>query len=146
MENRNFENAIQNYEASLNSNFKDDSHTLNKLVICYFYIEDFDKVIAYSNKINLDRDFKKTVYYYGLALEKKGNLEDAEIQLRKVDKRYSNYPERLAFSEFYIRNNKKEKAKELLQEIVNELKSMSKDNYRKHSALYNEANNKLNEM
>ncbi|TXD46661.1 hypothetical protein [Polaribacter sp. IC073] len=144
--NKDFENAILQYEKALEGNFKDEPYTLNKLILCYFKTKNYDKVISYSEKINLEKDFKDTIYFYGLALEQKGFSEKAENELLKIDKRYSNYKERLSFSEFYIRNNKKEKAKELLLEIIDELKSMSKENYRKHSSLYNEATKKLNEM
>ncbi|AUC86421.1 hypothetical protein CW731_14530 [Polaribacter sp. ALD11] len=146
LQNKDFENAILNYEKALQGNFKDEPYTLNKLITCYFEIKNFDKVISYSEKINLERDFKDTFYFYGLALEQKGFVEKAENQLIKIDKRYSNYEQRIEFSNFYIRNNKEEKAKEILLEIIDELKSMSKENFRKHSLLYTDAQKKLNEI
>jgi hypothetical protein len=146
LDNKDFENAILQYEKALEGNFKDEAYTLNKLIACYFEIKNYDKVIMYSEKINLEKDFKGSIYFYGLALEKKGLVEAAENQLIKIDKRYSNYEERLALSNFYIRNNKKGKAKEILQEITSELKSMSKENFRKYSSLYTEVEEKLNEI
>ncbi|MDX6746596.1 hypothetical protein SHK09_07315 [Polaribacter sp. PL03] len=145
-QNKDFNNAILNYEAALEGNFKEEPYTLNKLITCYFEVQNFEKVIQYSEKINLEKDFKETFYLYGLALEQKGFVEKAENMLLKIDKRYSNYEQRLELSNFYIRNNKKEKAKELLQEIVSELKSMSKENFKKYRLLYNEAEKKINEI
>jgi hypothetical protein len=110
LENKDYNNAIIHYEKALNSNFKEDSFTLNKLIKCYFEVENFDKVIENSRKINLDKNFKESIYYYGLALEKKGVLDEAETQLKKIDTRYSNYEERLELSNFFIRRNKKSEA------------------------------------
>lgn len=138
-----YDNAIIHYEEALKGNFKDDTHTLNKLVICYFKNKEFSKVIKYSEKINLDKNFRDSIFFYGLALEQKGFLEKAEIELLKVNKRYSNYSKRLEISDFYIRNEKKEKAKELIQEIISELKTLPKENYRKYKFIYTEAEQKL---
>lgn len=129
---KDYKNAIFNYEEALKSNFKNDPFTLNKLIKCYFEMKDFDKVIEIASKINLDKDFKESVYYYGLALEEKGVLDEAEIQLKKVDLRYSNYDERIELANFLIRRDKKTEAKEVLEEILLEVKSMTKQNARKY--------------
>lgn len=143
--NSEYKKAILQYEKALVSNFKDDPHTLNKLIICYFKTKNFDKVIEYSQKINLDKDFKETLFFYGLALEQKGEFDKAEIELKKIDKRYSNYNERLEFSKFLIRRNKKAAAKEVLNDIINEIVSMTKVNSRKHRNVISEAEKILNE-
>lgn len=145
-QNKNFDNAILHYEKSLEGNFKDEPYTLNKLIKCYFETKNFDKVISYSKKINLEKDFKDTLYFYGLALEQKGLIEEAESNLIKIDIRYSNYKKRLEISNFYNRNNKEEKAKVILQEIISELTSMSKENFKKYKIIYTEAEKKLNEF
>jgi hypothetical protein len=145
-QNRDYNAAILQYEKALESNFKDDPHTLNKLVHCYFETKNYKKVIEYSKKINIEKDFKHTIYFYGLALEQIGEFEKAEIQLRKIDIRYSNYSERLEFSRFLIRHQKKEEAKELLNEITAEIKSMTTVNYRKHRNVFVTAEKILNDV
>lgn len=144
-QNRDYNNAILQYEKALESNFKDEPFTLNKLIKCYFETKHFDKVIEYSKKINLEKEFKDTIYFYGLALEHKGEFDKAEVQLRKIDTRYSNYNERLELSRFLIRRNKKEEAKEILNEIISEIKSMTKVNSRKHRGVFSMAEKILNE-
>ncbi|QTE22192.1 CDC27 family protein [Polaribacter cellanae] len=136
---KDFNNAILYYEKALDSGFKNDPYTLNKLIKCYFKVGNFDKVITYSQKINLEKDFKESIYFYGLALEQKGNFEEAETQLKKLDIRYSNYNERLELSNFLIRRNKKTDAKEVLEEMLQEIKSMSKQNAKKYRGVYIEA-------
>lgn len=144
-EKRDYNNAILHYEKALESNFKNDPHTLSKLVRCYFETKNFDKVIEYSKKIDLEKDFKNMVYFYGLALEEKGDFNEAETQLKKVDKRYSNYNERLEFSKFLIRRNKILEAKEVLNDVTSEIKSMTKANARKQRSIFAEAEKILNE-
>lgn len=143
--NNDYNNAILQYEKALESNFKEEPHTLNKLIRCYFKTNNFDKVINYSQKINLEKDFKGTVYFLGLALEQKGEFDKAEMQLLKIDIRYSNYNERLELSNFLIRRNKKDKAKEILNEIISEIKSMTKVNSRKFRNVFSRAEKILNE-
>ena len=143
MDNADYENAILYYQKALEGNFKDDPHTLNKLIKCYFEVKNYQQVIENSEKINLDKEFKDSIYFYGLALEKEGFIEKAEQELLKIDLRYSNYFERLELTNFYIRNNKNVKAKELLQEIKNELDSMSKENFRKYRFVFSEVEKKL---
>ncbi len=141
---KDYKSAIVQYEKALDSNFKNEPYTLNKLIRCYFETKNFDKVIEYSQKINLEKDFKETIFFYGLALEQKGRFEEAEIQLKKIDKRYSNYNERLEFSKFLIRRNNKAAAKEVLNEITSEIASMTKANSRKYRSVISEAEKILN--
>jgi len=144
-QNKDYKKAITTYENALESNFKEDPHTINKLIICYFKTQNYDKVIAYAPKINLQKDFKETIFFYGLALEQKDSLENAEIQLRKLDIRYSNYNERLELSKFLSRQNKTAASKEILKEIIAEINTMTKVNARKHRNILTEAEKKLND-
>lgn len=143
-ENKDYLNAILYYEQALEGNFKDDPYTINKLVHCYFETANFDKVIAYATKIDINKEFKDSLYFYGLALEKKEMLEEAEIQLKKVDKRYSNYPERLELSKFLIRRNKTEDANEILSEMSSEITAMASKNRKKYNFMLGEVEKLLN--
>ncbi|SDR72429.1 hypothetical protein SAMN05216503_0621 [Polaribacter sp. KT25b] len=145
-ESKDYLNAILYYEKALEGNFKDDPYTTNKLLHCYFKTANFDKVIAYANKIDINKEFKDSLYFYGLALEKTGRLDEAEIQLKKVDKRYSNYPERLELSKFLIRRNKKEEAKEILSDITSEITAMNSKNRKKYNSILSEVQKLLNQQ
>jgi hypothetical protein len=145
LENKDYEKAIIFYEKALEANFKNDPHTLNKLINCYHKTNNFDKVIEYAKKINLDKNFKQSIYFYGLALAQKEKFNEAEIQLRKIDERYSNYPERLELSKFLIRRNKKKDAKEILTEIISEIGSMTKANSKKYRNIFFQTEKILNE-
>jgi hypothetical protein len=145
LEIKDFTNAIIYYEKALEGNFKEDPYTINKLVYCYFETANFDKVIAYSKKIDIHKEFKESIYFYGLALEQKGFLEEAEVQLKKVDQRYSNYPERIELCKFLIRRNKKEDANEILNEIISEITAMTSKNKKNYKFIQAEAEKLLNQ-
>ncbi|PQJ79301.1 hypothetical protein [Polaribacter porphyrae] len=142
----NFNTAIQYYEkALLSKNFKDDPHTINKLIFCYYQQKNYKKVIEYASKIDLDKEFNTTNFYYGLALEQENNNKEAEFYLRKIDKRFSNYEERIELADFLVRQDKKEEAKEILQEIIDEINSLT-NKTRTHKSIFNIAKTKLNEV
>ena len=88
VENRDYQKAIVYYEKGLNGNFKDHPHTLNKVAKCYFEVKKFDKVVEYASKLDLEKAFRNTLYIYAVSLEKCQNLEEAEIQFRKADKKF----------------------------------------------------------
>ena len=99
-------------------------------------LNDFDKVINYSEKIKEKVEFKKSKaqFYYGLSLKELGRLEEAEIQLRVLDQRYSNYNERVTLAKFLMEIGKKEDAKELLNDIYTESKHMTRQNKRNYKS------------
>lgn len=146
LEIKDYKNAILHYENALDSNFKNDPFTINKLIKCYFEVKNFDKVIENSIKIKLDKDFKESIYFYAFSLEQKNNLIEAEAQFRKVDIRYSNYEERIELSKFFIRRTKKLDAKEVLQEIILEIKSMANKNAKKYKQVLLEAEKLMDEV
>ncbi|TXD53324.1 MULTISPECIES: hypothetical protein [unclassified Polaribacter] len=141
-----YEKAILYYEKSLIGNFVSDPHTINKLIQCYFKVDDFDKVIVYAKKIDLDKNFKTSLYYYGLSLEQKGDFKAAEHQLKKMDTRFSNYEERMELANFLIRRDKNENAKEILEEIQVEIKSMTDTNKKKYRFVHQESQKVLNQL
>ena len=100
----------------------------------------------FAERISGLKNFKESLYFYGLALEQKEKFNEAEIQLRKIDDRYSNYPERLELSKFLIRRNKKKDAKEILTEIITEIASMTKANSKKHRNIFFETEKTLNQL
>lgn len=140
---KDYKNGIELYEKALVGNFKDNPHTLNKLIYCYYKERNFEKVITYANKIDLEKEFKKTNLYVGLAFEKLEKFIEAEHHLRKLDIRYSNYEERIVLCKFLIRQNKKQDAKEILNEIINEINSSSNKS-KKLMIAYKEALNLIN--
>ena len=74
-----------------------------QLVQAHYNANNYKEAITYAKNIKADSQFKKskTQFTYGLALEKIGDLELAEKQLKQVDIRYDNYNERLVLAKFF---------------------------------------------
>jgi len=143
LEIKDYSNAIQHYEKALDSNFKNDVYTINQLIKAYFSTDNFDKVIEHSEKVKSNLEFKKSQFFYGVALENKERFEEAEIELQKTDLNYSNYKERLFLAEFLIRRNKNTEAKELLEQIIEEAQNMTSTNKRTYRSTIEKTQNVL---
>lgn len=143
-----FKNAAAHYKASLKDNFENDFYVIKQLIAAYFELNDYENVLSYSERIKNNPEFKNSVtqFVYGLALDKVGREEEAEVELRKIDKRYSNYNERLILAEFLLQKGMKEDAQEILQEISTESKNMNKDNRRIYRTTINQVEKLLKEI
>ena len=147
-ESTDYKNAILNYETSLQDNFKNDFYVINQLVASFFEMKDFDKVLYYVEKVKNNPEFiqSKTQFVYGLTLEKIGKVSEAEAQLRQMDRRYSNYEERLILVKFLLSINKVIDAKEILEEVYAESQHMTKPNKRKYRMTFAEVEKMKNEL
>ncbi|TCK66887.1 hypothetical protein DFQ05_2173 [Winogradskyella wandonensis] len=125
-----YQNAISNYEITLKDKSQNALYAHQQLVLCYFQMNDFNKVISHANEIKDKPEFKgsKQQFCYGLALREKGDLELAERELKAIDRPYSNYNERLELAKFYLENDRREAGKEILKDISNEAQHMTKPN------------------
>ncbi|WP_396597150.1 hypothetical protein [Dokdonia sp. R86516] len=130
----NFKEAAVQYDAVLHGNHTSDYYANTQLLIALFEQEKYDEVISIGEKMSKFSDFEKSQaqFKYGLALSKAGKDDEAEAILKKIDQRYSNYPERLALSKFYIENEMQSKALEVLHEMQDEYLNLTKPNKKLH--------------
>ena len=132
LEIKDYNNAIPHYLEALEDVSQNDFDAIKQLIESYFSIEDFEKVILYVEKVKDRSEFKKSraQFLYGLALEKVGKFEEAEENLKRIDIRYSFYDERLIYAKFLLSREKKDQAKEVLEEVYTESQHMTKPNRR----------------
>lgn len=132
LENKDYLNAIPHYLNALSDNLQSDSYATKQLIECYFKIEDYNNVILYAETIKDHLEFikSKSQFFYGLALDKMGRTDDAEMNLKQIDIRYSFYEERLVLAKFLLHRNKNEEAKAVLNDIFMESQNMTKQNQR----------------
>jgi hypothetical protein len=125
-ENADYENANIHYEAALKGNFQKDFYVIKQMMGAMSQSQNYEEVIRLADEIKDKHEFKnsKSQYIYGVALDKLGRIEEAEQNLKTIDQRYSNYAERLVLAEFYHKNGKREKAVEILDEIISESQHM----------------------
>ncbi|WP_299129903.1 hypothetical protein [uncultured Winogradskyella sp.] len=132
VENGDMPNAIVNYKYTLKDSDQNDLYTRQQLILCYFQLKDYKGVIEHAETISYRSEFlgSKQQFCYGLALKELGKLDQAEIQLKQIDRPYSNYNERLELAKFYLENQRQSEGIELLKEILSESQHMTKHNRR----------------
>ncbi|WP_299890008.1 hypothetical protein [uncultured Lacinutrix sp.] len=145
---KDYNNAIKYYEEASKDDSQNNYFITSQLVIAYYKSENFAQSIALAKTIQLHAEFKKSKaqFTYGLALEKTGRLDEAEAQLKNIDQRYDNYEERLILAKFLLGRDKKENAIELLKDISEESKHMTKPNRQKYRATVAEVEKLLKSM
>lgn len=135
VQNKDMPNAIVSYKKTLEDTVQDDLYSRQQLVLCYFQLKDYEGVIEQAEVLKSKSEFKgsKQQFCYGLALKELGKLEEAEVQLKQIDRPYSNYNERLELAKFYLENNRTSEGADLLNEIYSESQHMEKPNRRIYS-------------
>ena len=123
-------NAIVNFKKTLLDTVQDDLYSRQQLVLCYFQQKDYVGVLEHVEAIKSRLEFKgsKQQFCYGLALKELGKVEEAEAELKQIDRPYSNYAERLELAKIYLDTNRSEEGKDLLNEIYAESQYMTKPN------------------
>ncbi|WP_369997739.1 hypothetical protein [Winogradskyella sp.] len=148
VENGDMPNAIVNYKHTLEDSDQNDLYARQQLVLCYFQLEDCEGVVEHAKKIDSKPEFKgsKQQFCYGLALKELGKLENAEEQLKQINRPYSNYNERLELAKFYLEHNRTSEGRELLEEISTESQYMTKHNRRIYRSTINEVERLLKSL
>ncbi|GLB52103.1 hypothetical protein NBRC110019_11420 [Neptunitalea chrysea] len=147
-QNQRYEEARDMYLSALKGNYENDYYGVANLIKVYDALEEYDKVIAYTQKIINKVEFKQSEYQflYAKALEKLGKTTKAEQELMKVNIPYKNYGERYYLAQFLIERSKITEAKEILEDILSESKHMQRKNYRKNSLVFSKVRELLNTL
>ncbi len=126
------QNAIIHYKEALDGNMQNDFYVIKKMIEAFYNIEDYKSILEYTEGVKTHKEFAKsrTQFIYGLALEKEGELDEAEAHLKNIDVRFSFYNERFIYAKFLLNRDKTEEAKEILESIVSESQHMTKPNQR----------------
>ena len=145
---KDYNHAILNYLEALEDNFQNDLYVIKQLIESYFNIEDCEQVVFYAEKIKEHSEFKKSrsQFLYGLALERLGNFDESETNLKAINIRYSFYNERLIFAKFLISRKKETEAKEILEDIQSESQHMTKQNKRLYRETIQEVESLLKDL
>lgn len=140
VENMDMPNAILNYKKTLEDTVQDDLYARQQLVLCYLQLKDYLGVVEHAERIKSKSEFigSKQQFCYGLALKELDRLEEAEVQLKQIDRPYSNYAERLELAKLYLETDRKSEGEDLLNEIYAESQNMTKTNKSLYRATINE--------
>ncbi len=130
VQNMDMPNAILSYKKTLEDTVQGDMYSQQQLVLCYFQLKDYLGVLEHAEVIKDKSEFKgsKQQFCYGLALKELDKLEEAEVQLKQIDRPYSNYAERLELAKLYLETNRRTEGEDLLNEIYTESQNFTKTN------------------
>jgi hypothetical protein len=131
-----YSKAIVHYTKALEDKTQNGFYAKSQLIKAYYYNKDYDAVIAHSESVESYKEYGKSdiPFLYGMSLAEKGRTEEAEAQLKMIDRPYCNYNERLAFAKFLVSLDKTNDAKALLEELYGEMQNMTKMNLRVYKA------------
>ncbi|GAA4293113.1 tetratricopeptide repeat protein [Aestuariibaculum suncheonense] len=148
LENKDFQSAITQYQEAIKDQSQNHFYIITKLIEAFYNIEEYKNVIAYAEMIKDKHEFDKSraQFIFGLAQDKLGDFEAAEVNLKQIDIRYSFYNERLQLAKLLIERQKSDEAKEILEDIVNESQNMTTPNRRIYRNTVQEANKVLSEI
>jgi hypothetical protein len=135
-----YQEALLNYQTVLDGPHKNDVYVQEQLVMTNYYLKNYEKVVAVAKSLKANSEFRasKILFYLGLSYKALGKFNNAEKNLRALDLRYSNYPERLVLAQFLLEREKPKEAKELVEELLSEFNYMSSPNAKLHKTTFAE--------
>jgi len=119
--------AIELYQASLAGAFIENEYVLAQLMVAYFEKGEYDKVIELAKKIYKLPQFPRSKAHmlYAQALEKTGNMEQAEAEFKLMKGRFSYFEQRYQYGLFLMRAGRNEEAANIFADMLNEEKHLS---------------------
>lgn len=140
LELKDYGTAISAYKVALSGSETNDFYGNTQLIEAFFASEKYEEVVTTATRISGHPDFERSRsnFLYGLSLFKTGVVEEAEIVLRKIDRRYSNYEERLVLATFLSENGKNEDALEILNALLEEGEYLTKPNQKLYRSTFQE--------
>ena len=114
--------AIELYESSLYGNFEENEHVFSQLIIAYFQTKRFEEIIPIAKTIYKRPQFARSKAHilYAIALDYTGNSDRAETEFKTMKARFSNFEARYQYGLFLVRANRKEEARQLFAQMVDE--------------------------
>ena len=141
---RAFAKAETEYLSALKGSHANDYYGQCQLIAALYAQEKYNEAIAVGKKLETFTAFEGSdaQFTYGLSLAKSQQHVAAEKILIKIDKRYSNYRERLILAEYFLDQGKIADALDILKEMQLEAGNMTKPNLR----LYRETFTRVDEL
>jgi len=141
------DSAIELYESSLTGAFDENEHVLKQLIIAYYSKGDYARVQPLAKKIYNKPQFARSRahVYYAIALEKIGDITQAEQEFKKMKGRFSHFEARLQYGLFLKRTGREQEARQIFMDMVDEAPHLSSRERRDSRAWIGQARNELKE-
>lgn len=119
--------AIELYESSLAGAFVENEYVMAQLIVAYFQKQEYDKVIVLAKKLYRLPQFARSKAHmlYAQALEKSGDMEQAEAEFKLMKGRFSYFEQRYQYGLFLIRAGRDQDAASIFSDMLAEEKHLS---------------------
>ncbi|MBE9585290.1 PLDc N-terminal domain-containing protein [Mucilaginibacter sp. JRF] len=140
--------AIELYEASLTGAFEENEHVLQQLIVAYTQSERYDDAIATAKKIYKLPQFirSRSHILYAIALEKTGNIAQAETEFKLMKGRYSYFEQRYEYALFLSRNDRSADAADILADMLEEQQHLTPVERKSNRKWFNYAGAELKKL
>lgn len=140
--------AVELYESSLEGNFIENEHVLSQLIIAYYQKKRYDDILPLAKKIYTLPQFARSRSHilYAAALGYTGNYDLAEKEFKTMKGRFANYEARYYYALFLAGTERVTEARQLFQEILNEVSHLSSREKRYNSGWFRLAKDQLNKL
>lgn len=140
--------AITIYQSCLEGYNADDESTIEKLLVAYYFVEDYPQCVHWGDRLRGSPTFHKSesIIPYAWALYHTGDLDKAQSVFESFDVRFSHYTHRLELAKYYQETSRRPEAESLLQEIVEEITHMDHRERRMKREVLSEAKSLLKRL
>jgi hypothetical protein len=123
-----FDEAMALYESCQKGFYENNPDLLRKILKVNYLRKEYDKVVTLGERLETVKSVgdSEDKIAYAWALYHVGEPENAEAKFKALDARYANFQARFEFARFYIETGRSSKAKQVLNNIVEEYDGMDK--------------------
>ncbi len=123
-----FDEAMALYESCQKGFYENNPDLLRKILKVNYLRKEYDKVVALGERLETVKSVgdSEDKIAYAWALYHTGAPEKAEAKFHALDARYANFQARFEFARFFIETGRSNKAKQVLNNIVEEYDGMDK--------------------
>lgn len=138
-----YTDAIQLYQSTLTGFMQDDPDVRMKLLEAQFRAGSYDQTIIVGEKLESEKSFKNAEQRlsYAWALHYQGKSEAAEKVFQAMNQPYTNFKHRFEYGAFLSETSRKQEAKVLLEELLEELENMGGPQRKLHREAQRKARN-----
>jgi hypothetical protein len=129
-----YSEAVALYESCRDGYMIEDEPLKRKLMHALFLDKQYDRTVQFGEELIGTKDFRNALEHISLAwaYQNLGRTEDAEKHFKDMDRTFTNYQHRYSYCEFLLATDRKEKAIEKLDELLDEVEQMKTPERRVH--------------
>lgn len=129
LQKKRYQDALDLYESCLNGIYDDDPELLRKLLQSNYLLCNYDRAIHFGKKLDkIDPAFRHSEerITFAWALYYQKEIELAESVFKNMDVQFTNYPHRIEYCNYLIKESRSEEAKDKLIHMNEEIEHMGR--------------------